>query len=280
MKVVPGQERRLTRKTKGDGVVDARERVRGGKAGGVIIRGRCTLERVVSLNKKMTEYQREAVKTTVFAPILMYCPFEMERNLALALVKAWVPRRKAFRIGSRLVPFSIFDVALITGLPAVGQLVKFDEDPVVTEFGKMVRERVHEAEQEELRRRKVGAGKKDSRVYKNFIAAMVQLCEQNDGEEQLQLWLKLYTWVVMSGILFPRGVYVAAWELERYADDVQGMAQYAWAEAVWRYLVDAMEDMQRRLSSPVSEIQFNGFSLLLQVRAPNVNIVGDTYRHI
>ena len=75
-------------------------------------------------------------------------------------------------------------------------------------------------------------------------------------------------------------MYVAAWEIERYADDVQGMAQYAWAEAVWRYLVDAIEDMQRRLSNPVSEIQFNGFSLLLQVRAPNVNIVGHTYRHI
>ena len=64
-------------------------------------------------------------------------------------------------------------------------------------------------------------------------------------------------------MLFPRAVYGAAWELERYADDVQGMSRYAWAEAVWWYLVDAIEDTQRRLSRPVSQIQFNGFSLLL-----------------
>jgi len=104
--------------------------VSGEKGGGVIIRGKCTLERVVSMNKRITEYQREAVKGTVFAPILKYCPFEMEKNLALALVKAWVPRRKAFRVGSRLIPFSIFDVALINGLPAVGQQVNFSEEPV------------------------------------------------------------------------------------------------------------------------------------------------------
>jgi len=140
-KVVPGQERRLTRKAKGDDVVDEGERVTGERAGGVIVRGRCTLERVVSLNKRMTKYQREAVKGTVFAPILKYCPFKMERNRVLALVKAWVPCRKAFRLGSRLVPFSVFDAALITGLPAVGQQVNFNEDPVMTELGNMVRQR-------------------------------------------------------------------------------------------------------------------------------------------
>jgi len=64
----------------------------------------------------------------VLAPILKYCPFEMKRNLALALVKAWGPHRKAFRLGSRLVPFSIFNAALMTGFPAVGQQVDFHED--------------------------------------------------------------------------------------------------------------------------------------------------------
>jgi len=262
-KVVPGQERKLWRKAKGDGVIDMGEPMNVEKGRGVSIRGRCTLKRVVSLNKGMTEYQREAVMATVLRPILKYCTFEMERNLALVLVKAWVPRRKAFRLGSRLVPFPVFDVALMTGLPAVGQQVNFKEDTAGTKLGNFVRQRVQEAKQEELKRRKARAGTKDNRVYKNFIVAMVYLCEQNDGEEQLQIWLKLYTWFVMSGMLFPRGVYVAAWELERYANDVEGLARYAWAEAVWRYPVDAIEDMQSRLSSDVSQLQFNGFLLLL-----------------
>ena len=268
-KGVPGQERTLWRKAKGNGVVDAGEQPKGEKGIGASIRGRCTFDRVVSLNKRMTEYQREAVMGTVLGPILKYCTFEMERNLTLAFVKAWVPHRKA----SRLIHFSIFDMALMTGLPAVGKQVDFQEDIVTTKFGNMVRQRVHEAEQEELRRRKARVGTKDNRVYKNFIATMMYLCAQNDGEEQLELWLKLCTWFMLSGQLFPRGVYGATWELERYADEMQGMSRYAWAEAMWPYLADAIEEMEHRLTCLVSQIQFNGFSLLLQVRVLNSNSV-------
>ena len=55
---------------------------------------------------------------------------------------------------------------------------------------------------------------------------------------------------------------------------MEGLSRYAWAEAMWRYLVDAIEDMQRRLTSDVSQIQFNGFSLPLQVTLVNFHNVG------
>jgi len=214
----------------------------------------------------MTEYQKDAVGGSVLAPMLKYYSFSIERNLAIALVKAWVPRRRAFRLGEQLVPFSVFDVALMTGLPAIGERVIFNEEHVTTEIGDLVRERVHEVEQQELRRRKVQGGMKENRVYKNFVAAMVYLWERSAGEEQLQLWQKTYAWFVPSGVFFPRDVDAAAWELERSANDVARMSKYAWAEAIWRYLVEALDDMQRRLAHAVSEIQFNGFLLLLQVR--------------
>jgi len=72
---------------------------------------------------------------------LNYCSFSMERNLALALVKAWVPQRRAFRVGERLVPFSVFDVAFMTGMPATGEKVNFEEENVETQIGNLVRER-------------------------------------------------------------------------------------------------------------------------------------------
>ncbi|KAJ8422095.1 hypothetical protein Cgig2_000597 [Carnegiea gigantea] len=43
------------------------------------------------------------------------------------------------------------------------------------------------------------------------------------------------------------------------------MSRYVWAEAVWQYMVHSLDDMQRRLCNPISHIQFNGFSLLIQV---------------
>ena len=82
---------------------------------------------------------------------------------------------------------------------------------------------------------------------------------------------------MLSGLLFPWGVYGAAWELEWYADDVQGMSRYAWLEVVRRYLVDAIEDMQCSQTYVVSQIQLNGFSLLLQVRLPHFNSVAHAY---
>jgi len=239
--------------------------LKGEKGRLVTVKGRCTLDRLVSFNKGLTEYQKEAVRGFVLAPVLKYCSFSMERNLALALVKAWVPRRRAFWLGERLVPFSVFDVALTTGMPATGELVSFEEEHVTTEIRELVRERVHKLEQRELRRRKGRGGSRANRVYKNFIAAMVYVCERYAGEEHLELWQKMYAWFVLSSVFFPRGMYAAAWEMERYANDVARMSNYAWAEAIWRYLVDALDDMQRRLAHAVSEIQFNGFSLLLQV---------------
>ena len=140
---------------------------------------------MVSLNNRMIEYQKQAMMRSMLAPILKYYTFEMERNLALAPVKAWILRRRAFWVGERLVPFSVFDVALMTRMPATGEPVNFDEELVTTEIKDLVRERVYEVEQQELRRRKVQAGTKENRVCKNFIAAMVYLCERYAGEEHL-----------------------------------------------------------------------------------------------
>ena len=80
-------------------------------------------------------------------------------------------------------------------------------------------------------------------MYKNFIATMVYLCEKNAQEEQLELWLKLYTWLVLSGLLFPRAMYGAARELQQYENDMYEMSHYAWTKAVWRYMVHSLDDM-------------------------------------
>ncbi|KAJ8445813.1 hypothetical protein Cgig2_027894 [Carnegiea gigantea] len=168
----------------------------------------------------------------------------MERNLALTLVKAWVSRSKAFRLADRLVPFSIFDVALLIGLPATKERVEFDDDSLMAEYGNMVRALVQEAEQEELRRWKVGEGRMDNHVCKNFITIMVYLCKRHAGEEKLQLWLKLYTWLVLSGLFFRHSTYGVAWEMELYANDVEGMSQHGQrlcVEALQPYFVHPIQ---------------------------------------
>ena len=53
--------------------------MKGKKGRGVSIKGRCTLDHVVSLNKRMTEYQTKAVMGIVLGLVLKYCMFEMAK---------------------------------------------------------------------------------------------------------------------------------------------------------------------------------------------------------
>ena len=90
-KVVPREGGKVGQKAAGDGVVLGGNPLKEEKGRGVTVRGRCTLERLVTMNGRLIEYQKEAAKGCVLAPVMKYCSFAMERNLALALVKAWVP---------------------------------------------------------------------------------------------------------------------------------------------------------------------------------------------
>ena len=174
------------RKAVGNGVVRGEHPLKGEKYGGVSVRGRCALDCVVSLKKSMKKFHKRAVKGTMLRSILKYPTFAMEWNLALALVKCWVSRSMVFRLAGRLVPFFVFDVALLTRLLGTREMESFDDDGM-TDFGEMVRLTVLEEEEEELGKRKVQSRSRDNRVYKNCVAAMAYLLERNAGEEQLDL---------------------------------------------------------------------------------------------
>jgi len=59
--------------------------------------------------------------------------------------------------------------------------------------------------------------------------------------------MKIYAFMVLSGVLFPCKPYGATWNLLQYVEDIDTMGEYAWAEAVWRVLVETIEDTQRKL---------------------------------
>jgi len=77
----------------------------------------------------------------------------------------------------------------------------------------------------------------------------------------------MYAFMIMSGILFPGTPYGAAWGMLRYVEDIQRMGEYNWPQAVWRFVVETIEDTQKKLcAGPLTEVQLNGFCLLIQVR--------------
>jgi len=58
------------------------------------------------------------------------------------------------------------------------------------------------------------------------VAVMVELCKQNNTTESLGLFRRLYSLLVMSGLLFPRTVGGMVWELIGMTEDVEGMGEY------------------------------------------------------
>ncbi|KAJ8425455.1 LOW QUALITY PROTEIN: hypothetical protein Cgig2_018853 [Carnegiea gigantea] len=232
----------------------------------VILQSRCTLRSISALNGRLNPYQREAVLGTVLRPVLEYGEMAMERHLTLALIKSWDRRKKAFRVGGREVRFTVFDVVMFTGLPGIGKKVELDGEEVMTEVGNMVRARMAEWEKAEMARRVPKKSGQKRRFFKNYVNVMMELCEENAEADRVGIWLRLYAFIVVSGVFFPRTPYGAAWSLLHYVDDVDCMGQYAWAEAIWEVVVESIEDTQKKLARGLfSEVQINGFCLLIQV---------------
>ncbi|KAJ8428681.1 LOW QUALITY PROTEIN: hypothetical protein Cgig2_006355 [Carnegiea gigantea] len=92
--------------------------------------------------------------------------------------------------------------------------------------------------------------------FKHYGNVMSELYEENAEKDRVGIWLRPYAFIILSGMFFPRTPYGAAWSLIQYANDVEGIGQYAWAEAIWRVVVDTIEDTQKKLcGGPLSEVQ-------------------------
>ncbi|KAJ8449610.1 hypothetical protein Cgig2_005632 [Carnegiea gigantea] len=164
----------------------------------VSMRERCTLEKIYKFNKTLEPYQKEVIEGTILKPILEYRPFSMQRELTVAPVKPWVLRRKASRLARRL--FSVYDVALFTGLPVTGKIVEFGEDDLfTTELARMVRLHMAQYVTEKSDNLKSEKGRKRP-VFRNYIKVMKKLLDANKEPKKLELWLSLYAWRVMSGL--------------------------------------------------------------------------------
>jgi len=69
--------------------------------GEYVVRHRCALEAICGLVEELSDAQLDAVRGTVWAPVLEYKKFAMDRHMVQALIQAWNPDRMAFRVHYR-----------------------------------------------------------------------------------------------------------------------------------------------------------------------------------
>ena len=122
---------------------------------------------------------------TVLRPVLEYGEMDMERQLTVALIDSWDHKRKAFRIAGRKIPFTVFDVVLMTGLPGSGKEVEVDGEEVATKVGDMIRRCMAEWEREEMARRVPNKSGKKPRFFRHYLNVTIQLSDEHVQEEQV-----------------------------------------------------------------------------------------------
>ncbi|KAJ8445205.1 hypothetical protein Cgig2_024411 [Carnegiea gigantea] len=66
----------------------------------------------------------------------------------------------------------------------------------------------------------------------------------NNTRDKVGIFTKLYTLLVVSGLLFPRCTGGVAWDLISMVEDVKSIAEYNWAEATWMFLMKAIEEVR------------------------------------
>jgi len=62
-------------------------------------------------------------------------------------------------------------------------------------------------------------------------------------------------------------------------EDVDGLAEYNWASAVWQFLVDALDETKAKMRT-TKNLQVNGFAMLLQVCHDHYNRPGLSFPSI
>ena len=91
----------------------------------------------------------------------------MNGHLVRVLIEYWNSDTKSFKIGRREVPFSLYDVALITGLPAHGKRILFERSEATGEVEELLKGVMDDHVSRERGRRRMLD--KDMRIYRNYI---------------------------------------------------------------------------------------------------------------
>ena len=121
----------------------------------------------------------------------------------------------------------------------------FDRGVGASEVEEVIKAAMEDHQARERNRRR--SARSDMRLYRNYVAVIVELCKHNNTPKSLGLFRKLYSLLVMSGPLFSHTAGGVVWELIGMTEDVEGMGEYNWLAAIWSFLVEAIQEMKQKL---------------------------------
>ena len=76
----------------------------------------------MDVNKSLAKECKSQLQTTPFGWLLnLHCNIEASGRILEVMATSWNADARAFQVGDRLIPFTLYDIALILGLPVRGE---------------------------------------------------------------------------------------------------------------------------------------------------------------
>uniref|UniRef100_A0A2N9I0N7 Aminotransferase-like plant mobile domain-containing protein n=1 Tax=Fagus sylvatica TaxID=28930 RepID=A0A2N9I0N7_FAGSY len=213
------------------------------------IRHQCSVTKLMEVNNTLAEECKSQLQTTPFGWLLnLHCNIEASGRILEVMATRWNADARAFQVGDRLIPFTLYDIALILGLPVRGEPIDLNQSH---SGGSMV---------EKLLDRHLKTTSPD----RNKLVTLL-----TKTSIQVPNRVRLYIALVFSYFLFPTTSKKVNPSLLPLLDDRANLGTYAWGKAVYDFLVSglsrAASSMQAKKGRGNLHIQ--GCTALLQIWA-------------
>uniref|UniRef100_A0A2N9HW97 Aminotransferase-like plant mobile domain-containing protein n=1 Tax=Fagus sylvatica TaxID=28930 RepID=A0A2N9HW97_FAGSY len=203
----------------------------------------------MDVNKSLSEECKSQLQTTPFGWLLnLHCNIEASGRILEVMATSWNADARAFQVGDRLIPFTLYDIALILGLPVRGEPIDCNQ----SHSGGSVVEKL-------LNRHLKTTSPERTQLVTLLTKPSIQVPNR----------VRLYIALVFSYFLFPTTSKKVNPSLLPLLDDRANLGTYAWGKAVYDFLVSglsrAASSMQAKKGRGNLHIQ--GCTALLQIWA-------------
>uniref|UniRef100_A0A2N9IQ62 Aminotransferase-like plant mobile domain-containing protein n=1 Tax=Fagus sylvatica TaxID=28930 RepID=A0A2N9IQ62_FAGSY len=203
----------------------------------------------MDVNKSLSEECKSQLQTTPFGWLLnLHCNIEASGRILEVMATSWNADARAFQVGDRLIPFTLYDIALILGLPVRGEPIDCNQ----SHSGGSVVEKL-------LNRHLKTTSPERTQLVTLLTKPSIQVPNR----------VRLYIALVFSYFLFPTTSKKVNPSLLPLLDDRANLGTYAWGKVVYDFLVSglsrAASSMQAKKGRGNLHIQ--GCTALLQIWA-------------
>ena len=212
------------------------------------IRHHCNVSKLMDVNKSLPEECRGQLQTTPFGWLLnLHCNIEASGRMLEVMLASWNVDERAFQVSDRLIPFTLYDVALILGLPMRGEPID-----------------LHQSHSRRcLVEKLLNTHLKTTSPERTKLVTLLTKPSIKVPDR-----VRLYMALVLSYFLFPTTSQKVTTNLLPLLDDRANLGRYAWGKAVYEFLVSGLNQAvaSKQAKKAKGNLHIQGCTVLLQVK--------------